>query len=175
MVRAFIFFKITLLFLFLLFSFEIYAGKNKVIWAIGKMDQSCDEFALAPDHYEDFVPGGFGSAGHYYVVGAFAPGKDFPYVLPGPFDEFAGYSYWSGRALNILPVYFDLKTLPETGTARLQIDLLEVSKKALPLFRCTVNGKKLDTWHFPQKELFNGGKLVLEMSSEPLIPDDQNR
>jgi putative alpha-1,2-mannosidase len=30
-----------------------------------------------------------------------------------------------------------------------------------------LNGKKLNTWHFPQKELIKGGNLILEMSDEP--------
>ena len=84
--------------LFLLFVLTIYSSfqvaaqnKNqKVIWEIGNADNSYQEFALSPDGYKNFVPEGFGGANKYYVVGMSTPQHDFPYLLPGPKDGFAG-------------------------------------------------------------------------------------
>ncbi len=43
------------------------------------------------------------------------------------------------------------------------IEAKNVSKKNMYIRSATLNGKKLNTWHFPQKELIKGGKLILEM------------
>jgi len=114
---------------------------GKVLWQIGEVDSSYLELALAPDGYRDFVPAGFGSEERWYVVGRSVPGKDFPYVLPGPFDPFAGYGYWAGRALVRLPVYFLVRHLPDSGSCTLVTDLYEVSPDRPPRLRCVVNGR----------------------------------
>ena len=140
-----LFHKLVLLFIVLItVPFHAQINENKLLWKIGMPDNSCLEFALSPDNYKDFVPKGFGNADKYYVIGESSPKKDFPYLLPGPFDNFAGYGYWSGIALNKLPVYFEITRLPDTGNAMLVIDLLEVSYKKAPLFRCTVNGERFE-------------------------------
>ena len=54
--------------------------------------------------------------------------------------SFAGYGYWSGLALNKLPVYFEISKLPEDGFCELNIAVFEVSSEQPPLFRCTING-----------------------------------
>ena len=110
------------------------------IWNIGVSDSSSSEFALSPNAYKNFVPNGFGGANRYYVVGESSPNKDFPYVLPGPKDGFAGYGYWAGLALNKLPIYFEIDKLPKQGHWQLNIDVLAVNAKQAPLFRCTING-----------------------------------
>ncbi len=119
------------------------SGQN-VLWNIGVADSSSSEFALAPDGFESFVPEGFGGDHRYYVVGESSPKKDFPYVLPGPKDGFGGYGYWSGLALNTLPIYFELDKLPQTGNCTLTIDILAVNAEQPPLFRCSVNGTNFD-------------------------------
>jgi len=160
---------ITLSISILFFFSTILSNAQSSTWSIGKKDNSCKEFALAPDDYENFVPDGFGGASQYYVVGESTPDKDFPYLLPGPFDVFAGYGYWSGRAMSVLPVYFNITNLPAGGTAKLIIDILEVSERNPPLFRCYVNGHRYekqlkpgdsgtrpkDVSPHPQKVVFN--------------------
>lgn len=130
----------TKLFLILIFfNTQVFAG-NKLIWSIGKLDKSCDEFALSPKNFQDFVPDGFGDLGQYYTVGESRANVNWPYILPGPKDHFAGYGYWAGLALNQLPIYFEIEDLPQKGTYELIIDILEVSSKQAPLFRAVVNG-----------------------------------
>ena len=134
-----IFFTVVILILF--FSvLKAQTNNQRLIWEIGKPDNSYAEFALAPNSYKEFIPQGFGGAHRYYVVKESSPSKDFPYVLPGPKDNFAGYGYWSGLALNKLPIYFEIYKLPEEGFCELTISIFEVSEEQSPLFRCTING-----------------------------------
>ena len=114
---------------------------QKLVWQIGEHDHSASEFALAPNDYEKFVYYGFGGKDSYYVVGKSIPSKDWPYVLPGPMDNFAGYGYWAGLALSSLPIYFELDKITTNGICTLAIDLLEVSSENAPMFRAVINGK----------------------------------
>lgn len=118
---------------------------NKTIWQIGEHDLSASEFALAPNDYENFVTEGFGGANRYYLIGESIPSKDWPYVLPGSFDNFIGAGYWAGIAMCKLPVYFKVDQLPKSGICKLIIDLLEVADQKPPLFRVYVNGKKYES------------------------------
>ena len=129
---------------FWLIESEARAINNKPIWQIGEHDNTENEFALAQNDYESFVPEGFGGADRYYVVGKSIPSKDWPYVLPGPEDSFAGYGYWAGLALHRLPIYFELDKLTAEGTCTLVIDIMEVCSVNAPLFRAVINGKPYD-------------------------------
>ncbi len=136
---------------------------NKILWTIGTVDGSYSELALSPDRYKEFVPEGFGGANNYYVIGESTPKNDFPYVLPGPLDDFVGYSYWPGRAMSILPVYFEISELSNKGTAILTIDILEVNNQTKPIFRCMVNGNK-----FEQKlKMGSSGAIPAGISAHP--------
>ncbi|SDN11082.1 alpha-1,2-mannosidase, putative [Kriegella aquimaris] len=156
---------------------------QQLIWSIGQADGSHSEFALTPNRYAEFAPKGFGGANRYYVVGKSKPENDWPYILPGPKDDFAGYGYWSGRALHKLPIYFELEQTIETDTCKLVVDILEVSSKNAPLFRAFINGKVYEhqlrlgrsgdlperlnaimqtiTFSFPSKELRKGVNEII--------------
>ena len=71
-------------------------AKQHVIWKIGESDNSTCEFALAPKNYEDFTSKDFGFEDRYFLVGHSDPKTDFPYVLPGPDDQWAGSSHIAG-------------------------------------------------------------------------------
>jgi len=113
----------------------------KLFWQIGIVDNSAAEFALFPDNFNDFVPEGFGNENYFFTVGESIESKNWPFVLPGPRDNFAGYSYWAGVALHKLPIFFELKKIPSEGVVTLLVDILEVSTTVPPLFRAYVNGK----------------------------------
>lgn len=117
---------------------QSFSGRQ--LWNIGVSDNSISEFALAPNDYNEFVPSGFGGANRYFVIGESVTKEDFPYLLPGPKDPFSGYGYWAGLALNKLPIYFEITSLPMEGECVLSIDFLAVNSQQAPLFRCTVNG-----------------------------------
>lgn len=126
-------------------------GQNKnVIWAIGERDGSGNEFALSPNGYDRFIESGFGSDNHVWVAGYHSDG-DFPYVLAGPYAEWAGCSYWAGWALNRLPVYFYLSGVQTETEYTLEISLLDVSADAGIMFRAEVNDTFLDTPLTPGK------------------------
>jgi len=163
--------KLLMLSLLLLVAKTVFSqtSDESLIWSIGKPDGSITEFALSPDVYKDFVPKGFGSTRNYYVVGESKAANDFPYILPGPKDEFAGYGYWAGLALSQLPIFFEIEKLPEQGNYRLYIDLFDVNSDKPPLFRCTVNGEVFQQQlsrgksKKPQKLKFNPQQLVFDI------------
>lgn len=137
--------------LFLYANTVAQSHSQQVVWSIGQADESAAEFALAPNGYAEFAPKGFGGANRYYVVGKSNPTNDWPYVLPGPKDRFAGYGYWAGRALHQLPAYFELEDTTDTGSCELVVSFLEVSSENAPLFRAHINGKVYEQQLLPGK------------------------
>ena len=138
---------------------------QKLLWSIGKADESAAEFALAPNGYTEFAPKGFGGANRYYVVGKSDPKHDWPYILPGPKDGFAGYGYWAGRALHQLPVYFELEQTIDSGTCTLVVSFLEVGSTNAPLFRAFINGKIYEHQLLPGKSGEEPDKLNANIQS----------
>ena len=99
--------------LFILLSSGTYAG-NKVLFEIGKQDNSAAEFALYPDNYNSFLAN-FGGEKSFYV-GYSSAGKHWPYVLPGPLDSWAGGGYWAGFHPRHFPaVFFNLDKVSAQG------------------------------------------------------------
>lgn len=60
------------------------SGKAVLLWDIGKSDNSAAEFALGPSDFAAFKEDGS------YIVGYSNPKTDWPYVQPGPGDQWAG-------------------------------------------------------------------------------------
>ncbi len=119
--------------------------ENKTVWQIGEADNSCREFALAPDNYENFVENDFGWEDKYFLVNHSGLKTDWPYVLPGPTDKWGGTwstSGWRSHTLNIL---FGIKKLPINGDWKLVIDLFDVNAEDAPVFKVTFNKK---TWKY---------------------------
>lgn len=106
----------------LLASASVWAEQH-VIWQIGESDNSTSEFALAPASYEDFVGADFGYEDRYFLVGHSDPKKDFPYVLPGPNDKWAGSSHMAGCRTQVINILFALEKVGEQDEALLTIDL----------------------------------------------------
>ena len=114
------------------------ASESRVVWQIGENDASAGEFALAPGGYERFVPDDFGFEDRYFLVGYSRPGADFPYVLPGPRDRWAGSSSEAGCRTQVLNILFGLEK--HSGQeAVLVIDLAGVNP-GRSLLKVTVNG-----------------------------------
>jgi alpha-mannosidase len=102
------------------------------LWQIGKADGSNAEFALAPGGYAQCKSDGF------FVVGESDPGRDWPYVQPGPVDG------WAGSRPHTFLVLFGLKVLPAAGDCRLQLDLLDTHSTNPPKVRMEVNGRTFE-------------------------------
>ncbi len=114
------------------------AAPANVLWQIGTPDHDDAEFALAPGGYADFLQH-FGSPDHAYYIGISNPRSDWPYVLPGPWDRWAGsHNRWD--QMNTLPIGLVLDQVPTNGQCRLTIAFCDTQPKGPPLLRITVNG-----------------------------------
>ena len=67
------------------------ADARQPLWQIGQAYNRAAEFALAPTNFPQFLLR-FGSPDRAYYVGLSKPESDWPYVLPGPMDPWAGSS-----------------------------------------------------------------------------------
>jgi predicted alpha-1,2-mannosidase len=122
-------------------AFHSCKTENKVIWKIGEADNSATEFCLASNDFKRFLEKDFGWEDRYFLIGKSVVKNDFPYVLPGPADEWGGTwstAGWRSHTLNIL---FGIEQLPDDGNWKLIVDLLGTSSKEAPLFKVTINGK----------------------------------
>lgn len=120
------------------------SGENTTLWQIGRADHGISEFALAPHDYGDFLQH-FGSPDRAFYVGLSTTGADWPYVLPGPVDSWAG-SHYNARThnewdqLNALPIGFVLERTSAQGQCALVIDFCDVHPTNPPRLRATING-----------------------------------
>lgn len=120
--------------------FELVA-QHRIIWELGKADNSGQEFALAPDQYQAFLENDFGWEDRSYFIDHSELKKDFPYVLPGASDYWGGTSVMSGIRPHEINLYFALTEVePEEGYL-LYLDLVDVSPDKAPLLKIEVNGK----------------------------------
>ena len=144
--------------------------KQKILWQIGKADNSAAEFALAPDEYSRFLEKDFGWEDKFYLVGFSGEKEDWPYVLPGPSDEWGGTSGTAGWRSHVLNILFGLDKAPKKGAWNLIVDLLDYQKEDPPVFKVTVNG---ESWKFrlqggsgnkvPQAVMADSSGTVLEI------------
>ena len=132
------------IFIFSLFSFIFFSGcsnTREIIWQIGVEDGSSAEFALSPDNYEDFLGHDFGWEDRFYIVGMSNPADDWPYVLPGAADGWAGTSYLAGKRTHVLNILFAMESAPVKGDWMFVVNILNAQQQTPPLFKVTVNGK----------------------------------
>jgi predicted alpha-1,2-mannosidase len=129
-----------------LFSYAIIGAvfaqhREKIIWTVGKPDDSAGEFALAPNGFKDFVGNDFGYEDKFYLIGFSREKSDFPYVLPGPVDTWGGTWPTAGWRTNQVNILFGVKKLPVKGDYKLVIKLSDFAKKFLPLIKVSINGQ----------------------------------
>ncbi|HCB88706.1 MAG TPA: hypothetical protein DEP71_05415, partial [Porphyromonadaceae bacterium] len=112
----------------------------QIVWNIGEKDKNTAGFALAPDKYADFLKNDFGWEDKYFIIGWSNPKTDFPYVLPGTSDVWAGSLNGAGIRTQEINILFRMK---ETGSGtgyKLVVDVLDAHSKNPPLLKITVNG-----------------------------------
>ncbi|MDR0749202.1 MAG: GH92 family glycosyl hydrolase [Tannerellaceae bacterium] len=117
------------------------SGQTEQVWSIGTADRSAGEFALAPDGYRQFLAADFGFEDRYFLVGKDRAEESFPYVLPGPADEWGGTSGTAGWRTHEINILFGLKDKPGEEGWALHIGLLDNAVKNPPLMKVTVNGQ----------------------------------
>jgi predicted alpha-1,2-mannosidase len=112
-------------------------GHAQPLWQIGKTDHGATEFALAQNGYTEFLRR-FGSPDHVFYVGLSEVANDWPCVLPGPLDPWAGGAQnGSWDQMNTLPIGFVLEATPASGTCRFTV--ATCASKG-PHLRVAVNG-----------------------------------
>ena len=171
--------RIYLVFQFLCFYTAVFCinpnpNSSKVIWEIGKPDNSSDEFALAPDHYSDFLKNDFGWEDRNFIIGISTILNDWPYALSGPADFWGGTSGTAGWRSSVLNILFDLEKPSQDVPWKLIVDLHDSSEDNPPLLKITINGKSFK-YQLPygngallNGEL-NGNEFIVEI---PLTPND---
>ena len=114
-------------------------AKSQTIWEIGKHDSSGGEFTLAPKEHKRFLEFDFGWEDRYFLVGMSDPAKDWPYVLPGPEDTWAGTWGTSGIRSHTLTILFGIQLLPEQSGYTLVVDSFDCHSTLPPLLKIMVN------------------------------------
>ncbi len=115
---------------FLLFALTVSYASAAVLWEIGKPDGGNGEFALAPNHYNDFREDGF------FVVGRSDAQRDWPYVHPGPADA------WAGSRRHTFAIVFGIAAVPSSGECKLRLQLLDTHRQAPPELLVSLNGRE---------------------------------
>ncbi len=118
-----------------------FSAAGQAIWQIGQKDGTGNEFALAPGGYKDFLKADFGWEDKYFLIGHSVVKKDFPYVLPGVSDAWAGSGKYAGRRTQQVNILFDVEKVGGGSPWTLCIDFADVQKTERPLLKVTVNGK----------------------------------
>ena len=122
-----------------LFTVPAFA-QARVIWAIGRSNNNAAEFALAPAGHDKFLERDFGWEDRYFLVGHSQAEKDWPYIMPGPADNWGGTSGTAGRRTHVLNILFALQQAPASDNWKLIVDLLDTHTQDPPLLKVTVNG-----------------------------------
>jgi hypothetical protein len=120
------------------------SGSDHTLWQIGKQDGSSAEFALAPSEYKRFLEKDFGWEDGFYLIGKSTPEKNWPYILPGPGDGWAGTTTLAGWRSHLLTILFPLNKMSQKGDYKLIINILDTNPNP-PLFKVTVNG---NSWEY---------------------------
>ncbi len=158
--------KNTLLLIAALIGLTLSYGKaqNHVIWQIGEADNSSAEFALSPNEYKRFLEKDFGWEDKYFLIGSSSSKEDWPYVIPGPADQWGGTwstSGWRSHTLNIL---FGIEKLPKEGEWLLIVDIQDINAKESPVFKISINDK---SWKY-ELPLGSGNNTLEGNSTEAM-------
>jgi predicted alpha-1,2-mannosidase len=110
------------------------AAGSRLLWQIGTVDTNDSEFALAHGNCAEFLEH-FGRPEDAFYVGLSHSQTDWPCVLPGPADRWAG-----GDMMNTLPIGFVLNQVASTGQCVFTIHVCDAQPISPPTLRVTING-----------------------------------
>lgn len=115
------------------------AKEGLVIWSVGKPDNSAVELALGPKGYEQYLAHDFGYEDRYFLIGQSIDSVSFPYVIPGPADQWGGTGGTSGWRTHETNILFGIDKMPDDGTWKLVIDVLDNSIHLPPILKVSIN------------------------------------
>jgi len=141
--------KIFLLFLFTLITSIYMQGQENPVWKIGQSDNTAQGMALYPNHYKDFIKNDFGFEDRFFLIGFHDTELNFPYILPGPKNGWAGTGTTSGIRSHFQKIDFELPSLKKKNKFQLWIDILDTDSKAAPELKILINKKP---WYFKLKK-----------------------
>ncbi|SHF24551.1 GH92 family glycosyl hydrolase [Pedobacter caeni] len=119
---------------------SLVCAQQKIVWEIGKADHTSAGMALAPSDYAHFLAADFGWEDRFFLIGYSDAGKDWPYAMPGPVDEWGGTGNTSGIRSQVLNILFDLDKVSGKNKGALVIDLLDYNGSLPPLVKVVLNG-----------------------------------
>jgi len=105
---------------------------QRSLWRIGEADGSWQEFAIAGKYadYQARFPNDVD-----FQIGKSDPGRDWPFIHPGPNDA------WAGTRRHPFRVDFDVASVP-TGVCRLDLNLVDTQHLGGPRLEVRVNDSK---------------------------------
>ena len=108
------------------------AADANLVWQIGTPDKSYAEFAIARNH--GAFAGRFDRRPLVFEVGRSEPGRDWPFIQPGPSDV------WAGGRVHPFTIRFPLADEPR-GVFTLRVELADVHALMPPTLAITVGGR----------------------------------
>lgn len=133
--------------LFLSFFMSCNTPKSgELIWNIGEADSLTNGLALAPGDYKQFLANDFGYEDRYFLIGRDDPSKSFPYVLPGPADEWGGTWSTSGWRTHETNILFGIDKIPNDGEWSLVVQVAERAQKKPPILKVNINNSQMEKW-----------------------------
>ena len=106
------------------------ASAADTLWNIGKKDADYGEFAAA-GNYADYAKRFANDV--TYRIGKSVPEKDWPFIQPGPNDD------WAGLKAHPFRIIFNVKKTPRTGY-RLFVNLVDTHPAGPPTLSVKING-----------------------------------
>ena len=111
---------------------SLHAENSRMLWQIGRTDTNNTEFALAPGSYAQF------QNDPCFIIGSSDPKRDWPYIHPGPMDD------WAGGREHPFTILFGLEEADANGSCRLVLDVLDAHQTYPPRVRFEVNGHPME-------------------------------
>ncbi|MGH8022803.1 MAG: polysaccharide lyase family protein, partial [Limisphaerales bacterium] len=108
-------------------------AQTRVIFQIGTPDHDYRELAIAGDYgrYSESFPHDVN-----YDAGRSDPARDWPYILPGPADA------WAGNKIHNFGIHFQMSRV-EPGYYQLNVDFVNTHDAAPPELVIDVNGSSV--------------------------------
>lgn len=145
--------------------------EQQTVWNIGTADGSTTDLALGPDGYKQFLANDFGFEDRYFLIGKDEAKVSFPYILPGPADEWGGTWSTAGWRTHDIHILFGIDRLPEEGDWMLNLHIADNAPNRPPLLKIAINGQ-IEKHQFPAGGSDSSlvGKLDSAKRSQLLIP-----